>query len=110
MNCHTRGPEEGVVAREQELAAGGSHGGSGDGGATWREQERPARAGEAAARAPGQHVARFRAARAAGARHMAGEAVAERRAERNRAEQRKGGLKVDEGTDLLFSKSAGAPL
>jgi hypothetical protein len=58
-----RGPEEGVVARKQELAAGRSHGGSGDGGATWRGQERPARAGEAAARAPGRHVARFRAAR-----------------------------------------------
>jgi hypothetical protein len=58
-----RGPEEGVVTREQELAAGGSRGGSSDGGATCRGQERPARAGEAAARAPGRHVARFRTVR-----------------------------------------------
>jgi hypothetical protein len=84
------GPEEGVVAREQELAADGSRGGSSDGSATWREQEQPARAGEAAAQVPGWHVARFRATRAAGARHMAGEAATERRAERNRVEQRKG--------------------
>jgi hypothetical protein len=40
---------------------------------------------------------------------MAGEAAAAHRVEGNRAEQRKG-LKVDEGTDLLFSKSAGAAL
>jgi hypothetical protein len=58
-----RGLEEGVVVREQELAAGGSRGGLGDGCATWRGQERPARAGEAAARVPVRHVARFRAAR-----------------------------------------------
>jgi hypothetical protein len=57
-----RGPEEGVVMREQELAAGGSRNGLGDGGATWRGQERPVRAGEAVPRAPGRHVARFRAA------------------------------------------------
>jgi hypothetical protein len=58
-----RGPEESVVVWEQELAAGRSRGSSGDGGATWRGQERPAPAGEAATRAPGRHVARFRAAR-----------------------------------------------
>jgi hypothetical protein len=70
--------------------AGRSRGGSGDGGETWREQEWPARAGEAAARALGRHGARFRAARVAGAQHMAGESAAERQVERNRAEQRKG--------------------
>jgi hypothetical protein len=75
--------EEGVVTREQELVAGGSRGGSGNGGATWRGQERPARAGEAAARVPGRHVARFRASGAADARHMTGEAAAARRAEGN---------------------------
>jgi hypothetical protein len=58
-----RGPEEGMVAQEQELAAGGSRGSSSDGGAMWRGQERPARAGEAAALAPGWRVARFRAVR-----------------------------------------------
>jgi hypothetical protein len=51
-----QGPEEGVVVREQELAAGGSGGGSGDGGATWRGWG-------AAARVLGWHVARLRAAR-----------------------------------------------
>jgi hypothetical protein len=57
------GPEEGGVARKQELAAGGSRGGSGSGGVTWRGKSRPVRVGEAAVRALGQHVARFRAAR-----------------------------------------------
>jgi hypothetical protein len=96
-----RGPEEGVVVREQELAAGRSRGGSGDGGATWRGQERPARAGEAAARAPGQRGA-------AGARHMAGEGAAARWAEGNqsRAKQRAGG---SGRTDSEFSKNTGTP-
>jgi hypothetical protein len=58
-----QGPEEGVVAREQELAVGGSRGGSGGGGATWRGRSRPARGREAAARVLGRHVARLRAAR-----------------------------------------------
>jgi hypothetical protein len=58
-----RGPEEGGAARKQELAAGGSRGGSGSGSAMWRGKSRPARVGEAAARALGWHVARFRAAR-----------------------------------------------
>jgi hypothetical protein len=58
-----RAPEEGGVAQKQELAAGGSRGGSGSGGVTWRGKSRPARVGEAAARALGRHVARFRAAR-----------------------------------------------
>jgi hypothetical protein len=58
-----QGPEEGVVAREQELAAGGCRGGSGDGGATWRGRSGPARGREAAARVLGRHVARLRVAR-----------------------------------------------
>jgi hypothetical protein len=49
-----QGPEEGVVAREQELAVGGSHGGSSDGGATWRGRSRPARGREAAAQVLGR--------------------------------------------------------
>jgi hypothetical protein len=57
------GPEEGVVTREQELAAGGSRGGSGGGSATWRGRSRPARGREATVRVLGRHVARLRAAR-----------------------------------------------
>jgi hypothetical protein len=60
---YAQGREEGVVTWEQELAAGGSRGGSGDGGATWRGRSRPARGQEAAARVLGRHVARLRAAR-----------------------------------------------
>jgi hypothetical protein len=45
------GPEEGGVARKQELAAGGSRGGLGGGGATWKGKSRPARVEEAVARA-----------------------------------------------------------
>jgi hypothetical protein len=84
-----QGPEEGVVTWEQELAAGGSRGGSGDGGAMWRGQERPARAVEAAARAPGSTWHGLKQRGVAGARHMAGEAATARRAEGNqsRAEQ-----------------------
>jgi hypothetical protein len=58
-----RGPEEGGAAQKQELAAGESRGSSGSGGVTWRGKSRPAWVGEAATRALGQHVARFRAAR-----------------------------------------------
>jgi hypothetical protein len=43
--------------------AGGRRGGSSGGSATWRGRSRPARAGEAVARALGRHVARLRAAR-----------------------------------------------
>jgi hypothetical protein len=56
------------------LAAGGVRGGSGVDGATWRGRSRPARAGEAAARVLGRHVARRGAARGVvDARHKAGE-------------------------------------
>jgi hypothetical protein len=52
-----RGPEEGVVTREQELQAGGSRGGSGGDGATWRGEERASARWEAAAQVLGRHVA-----------------------------------------------------
>jgi hypothetical protein len=43
------------------------------------------------------------------ARHMAGEGGEDVGQSKDRTEQSRG-LKVDEGTDLLFSKSARAPL
>jgi hypothetical protein len=85
-----RGPEEGGVARKQELAAGGSRGGSGSSGATWRGKSRPARVGKAAARALGRHVARFRTARrrrcAAHGRRSGGGTSGRGKSEQSRAE------------------------
>jgi hypothetical protein len=90
-----RGPEEGGVARKQELAAGGSRGGSGRGGATWSGKSRPARVGEAAARALGRHVARFRAAWggrcSAHGRRSGGGTLGRGKSEQSGAEQRAGG-------------------
>jgi hypothetical protein len=100
-----RGPEEGVVAQEQELAAGRSRGGSSDGGTTWRGQERPARAGDAAALAPGRHVARFRAARGgrclAHGRRSGGGVSGRGKSEQSRE------LEVDEGLTQNFPKIQG---
>jgi hypothetical protein len=100
-----RGPEEGVAAREQELVACRSRGGSGDGGATWRGLERPTRAGEAAARAPGRHVARFSAARggrcSAHGRRSGGGASGRGKSEQSRE------LEVDEGLTRNFPKIQG---
>jgi hypothetical protein len=95
-----QGLEEGVVTREQELAAGGSRGGSGDGGATWRGRSRPARGREAAAQVLGRHVARGKAARG---RRVRSTWPAKRRG-RARAENRGGeGLEVDEGDLFAIS-------
>jgi hypothetical protein len=89
-----RGPKEGVVAREQELA---SRREAWRLGRRWRGVERQ----EQASARPRRQRARRRRARgiaqsgagAAGARHMAGEAAAVRWAEK----QRRRGLEVDEG-------------
>jgi hypothetical protein len=64
--------------------AGGRCGGSGGGGATWRGRSRPARAGEAAARVLGRHVARLRAAWGRPVRGTWLARAAGRRAQRNR--------------------------
>jgi hypothetical protein len=85
-----RGPEEGRVARKQELAAGGSRGSSGSDGATWRGKSRPARVGETAARVLGRHVARFRVERggwcSAHGRRSGGDASGRGKSEQSRAE------------------------
>jgi hypothetical protein len=61
-----------VVKREQELAAGGSRGGSGDGGATWRGQEQASASwGSGGADLGAARGTRKGGAGAAGARHMA---------------------------------------
>jgi hypothetical protein len=64
--------------------AGGRRGGSGGGGATWRGRSRPARAGEAAARVLGRHVARLRAAQGRPVRGTWPARAAGRWAQRNR--------------------------
>jgi hypothetical protein len=73
--------------REQELAAGRSRGGSGDGGATWRGRSRPTRGREAASRVLGWHVARLRAAGSGPSRNRGGE-----------------GMEVDEGDLFAISR------
>jgi hypothetical protein len=65
---HVLRPGEAQCARVGAGDAGGTRGGLGGGGATWRG---PARVGEAAARMQGRHVPRGKA----GARHMAGGAA-----------------------------------
>jgi hypothetical protein len=84
--------------------------GSADGRALWQGRERPARVEEAAAWALEWHVARLEQRGAAGARHMADEAAAGRRAEGKSEQSRAKGLKVDERTDSQFSKNTGTPL
>jgi hypothetical protein len=94
-----------VVTREQELVAGGSLRGSGDVGATWKGQEQPARAGEAAAQALGWHMARFRVARggrcSAHGRRSGGGALGRGKSEQSRE------LEVDEGLTRNFPKIQG---
>jgi hypothetical protein len=70
--------------------AGGTHGSSGGGGATWRGRSMPARGQEGGGQGAGGHVAR---GKAAGAWHRAGEAAAVRWVEK----QRRRRLEVDEG-------------
>jgi hypothetical protein len=73
---------------------GRRRGSSGGGGATWGGKSRPARGREGGGQGVGGHVAQLRArVGAAGAQHMAGEAAAVHRAEK----QRRRGLEVDEG-------------
>jgi hypothetical protein len=64
--------------------AGGRRGGSGGGGATWRGRSTPARAGEAAARVLGLHVAWLRAARGRSVHGTWPARAVGRRAQKNR--------------------------
>jgi hypothetical protein len=93
-----------VVAQEQELAAGGSRGGSGDGGAMWRGRSRPAQGREGGGQGVGGHVAQLRAARG---QWVHGTWPAKRRwcvRQRNRG----GGVEVDEGGSVCnFPKVQG---
>jgi hypothetical protein len=82
--------------------------GSADGRAAWQGGERPARVEEAAAPAQEQHAARLERRGAAGARHMADEAAAGRRAEGKSEQSRGAGGRPR--TDSQFSKNTGTPL
>jgi hypothetical protein len=93
--------------REQELAAGGSCGGSGDGGPTWRGHEQAsASRGSGGTDAGAARGARKGGAGAVGAWHMAGEAATVCRAEKQR--RRSGGRRRKIG--LQFPESAGTTL
>jgi hypothetical protein len=97
---HVLRPREALRTRARAGDAGGTRGGSGGGGATWRGGSRPARGREGGGQGVGGHMAQLRVrAGAAGARHMAGVAAAGRRAE----QQRRRGLEVDEGDLFVIS-------
>jgi hypothetical protein len=104
---HVLRPGEALRARAGAGNAGGTRGGSGDGGATWRGRERPARCREGGGQGAGGHVARLRAARGRPV-HSTWPARAAGVGRRENREPRAGGRR--RGICLQFPKSAGTPL
>jgi hypothetical protein len=93
---HALRPGEALHAQAGVGDAGGTRGGSGGGGATWRGGSRPARGREGGRQGAGGHVAQLKAARG---RWVRGTWPAKRRRGIGR-ETEEEGLEVDEGACL----------